>query len=362
MSVSASVIPELEGAIQHGSNERRTQMLRRLTALFADSAVRFNEDHVALFDIVLCRLVPEIDAGARAELSERLAPIANAPAGLMRKLASDGDIAVARPALKQSARLRDADLIAIASSKHQPHLVTIAGRRGIGEAVTDVLIQRGDAEVARSVADNQSARLSDAGFSELVRRAASDEKLAERIGRRADIPNHLLRDLLVRATAVMEQRLQAAARPEAQREVRRALDGAAEPFHEAAPARDYSAAQRHVFEMHQAGRLGEAELAAFADSKRFRETVAALSLLCGVPIEVADRLMNGERPDPVLILCKAAGYGWPTTRAIITSRPAWKTLSAPALDAAFSNFEKLSAPTAQRVVRFWQVRQPDDAA
>jgi hypothetical protein len=33
-----------------------------------------------------------------------------------------------------------------------------------------------------------------------------------------------------------------------------------------------------------------------------------------------------------------------------------------ALDAAYSNFEKLVPATAQRVVRFWQVRDPDTAA
>ena len=33
-----------------------------------------------------------------------------------------------------------------------------------------------------------------------------------------------------------------------------------------------------------------------------------------VPIEVVDRLMNGERADPVLILARAAGFGWPTVR------------------------------------------------
>ena len=43
--------------------------------------------------------------------------------------------------------------------------------------------------------------------------------------------------------------------------------------------------------MHQAGKLGEAELVEFAKDKKFEETVAALSVLCGVPIEAADRLM-----------------------------------------------------------------------
>ena len=117
-------------------------------------------------------------------------------------------------------------------------------------------------------------------------------------------------------------------------------------------------AQRAVMALHQAGSLGEPELAEFAKDKKFEETVAALSLLCGVPIETADRLMAGDRPDPILILCKAAGYSWTTARSIILSRPSAKGTSAPALEAAFANFEKLSPSTAQRVVRFWQVRQP----
>jgi hypothetical protein len=85
-------------------------------------------------------------------------------------------------------------------------------------------------------------------------------------------------------------------------------------------------------------------------------------LLCGVPIETADRLMAGDRPDPILILCKAGGFGWITARAIIMSRPSAKGTSTPALDAAFANFERLSPSTAQRVVRFWQVRRSDGAA
>jgi len=44
------------------------------------------------------------------------------------------------------------------------------------------------------------------------------------------------------------------------------------------------------------------------------------------------------------------------------ARPTARGTSTAALDAAFANFEKLSASTAQRVVRFWQVRQPEDDA
>ena len=47
-------------------------------------------------------------------------------------------------------------------------------------------------------------------------------------------------------------------------------------------------------------------------------------------------------------------------KSIIMSRPSAKGTSSSALDTAFQNFEKLSSPTAQRVVRFWQVRQAAD--
>ncbi len=53
--------------------------------------------------------------------------------------------------------------------------------------------------------------------------------------------------------------------------------------------------------------MTEDALAAFARDNRYEETVVALASLVKVPVSVADRLMACDRPDPVLILCKAAG-------------------------------------------------------
>jgi uncharacterized protein (DUF2336 family) len=356
MSASASLIPELEDAIQRGSYARRAETVRRIAHLFIDGAPFYNEDHIGLFDDVLCRLVVEIEAKARAEMARALAPVENAPGELMRQLANDDDIEVAGPVISQSPRLAETDLVDIAKTKGQAHLFAISGRDGIGEAVTDVLVRRGDLEVVRNVADNRSAKLSDGGFSVLVERAEEDGVLAEKVGLRPDIPPRLFRDLLVRATAVVQQRLLAAAKPETRNEVQRILDKVSREFN--APVRDYSEALRAVTDLHAAGKLDETQLAAFAQDGKVEETVAALSMLCNVPLEATDRLVAGDRPDPVLILCKAFGFGWPTARAIITSRTGAKGTSTQALDAAYTNFEKLSPATAQRVVRFWQVREP----
>ena len=87
MSASASLIPELEDVIQHGSQDKRAATVKRIANLFIDGAPHFNEDHIGLFDDVLCRLIIEIETKARAEMAQTLAPLANAPIELMRQLA-----------------------------------------------------------------------------------------------------------------------------------------------------------------------------------------------------------------------------------------------------------------------------------
>ena len=78
MTAQASLIPELEEVIQRGSPEKCADTLQRITTLFIDGSKRFSEEHVGLFDDVLCQLVAEIETKARVELSRRLAPMVEA--------------------------------------------------------------------------------------------------------------------------------------------------------------------------------------------------------------------------------------------------------------------------------------------
>jgi uncharacterized protein (DUF2336 family) len=358
MSAAASLIPELEDVIQHGTRQKRAEMLQRITTLFIHGASRYSDEQVDLFDDVFGLLIAEIESKARAVLAGHLAPLEKAPPNVLRTLAHDDDITVAGPVLKLAKRLQEADLVDLAETKSQEHLQAISERRGLGEAVTDVLVRRGDREVARQVAENHGARISETGFVRLVARAESDGILAEKVGLRPDIPPKMFRELLTKATAVVHERLLAAANPELQAEIRRVLDKVSGEVGARVGPRDYRAAQRVVLGLMRAGRMNEAVLAGFAAERKYEETVVALAALSKVPIKIADRLMGGERPDPVLILCKAAGMGWPTVKSIIVSRPDdGDGIASHGLQAALANYERLSASTAQRVVRFWQVKQ-----
>jgi uncharacterized protein (DUF2336 family) len=358
MGVPTSLRPELEDVVQHCSAEKRAETLRRITTLFLDGAPSFNAEHVAVFEDVIGCLIVMIEAKALAELARRIAPIPNAPAGVVRALAKNDDIAVAGPVLKQ-ARLADPDLKYIAETKSQAHLLAMSTRLGTSEALADILVERGDREVARSIAKNQHAQLSDNAFTTLVKRAEQDGVLAEKVGMRTDIPPRLFRQLLMQASEVVQRRLLAKAKPETQAEIRRILARVADEVAPKAAPRNYTAALAAVRSLHQRRKLCESDIIEFAKAGKYEETIAALSTMCAVPVEVVDRLMNGERADPALILARVAGFGWSTVKAVLNARPGGK-LSPQALDTPRENFERLTATTAQRVVRFWQVQGPGD--
>jgi hypothetical protein len=153
----------------------------------------------------------------------------------------------------------------------------------------------------------------------------------------------------------VQKRLLAKAKAETQAEIRRELAKVTDEVGAKAAPRNYTAALA-ARAPHKERRVTEADIAEFARTGRYEETIAALATICAVPVEVVDRLMSGERADPVLILARAAGFSWATVREVICSRPGLKP-TAQVLDAAYENFERLTAVTAQRVVRFWQVRQ-----
>jgi uncharacterized protein (DUF2336 family) len=355
MTAAQSLIPDIEDAIQRGSAHKRGETLHRITSLFLDGSAHFNDEQVKLFDDVLLALIADIETKARAELARRLAPLSHSPQRLMRRLAADEEISVAGPVLMHSPRLDSADLAQLAASHSQAHLFAISYRKSLDETVTDVLVARGNEDVVLNVAGNAGARFSDAGYSRLVHRAVSDGALAETVARRADIPDRLFRELLVHATALVQQRLLASARPETQAEIRRVMARVSDQVAaEAAPLRNYKAAIDTVRALGREGLLDEAQVADYARLKAFDETVAALSEVTEVPVDIVDRLMAGERPDPVLILCKAAGFSWPTAKTVILLRLATTGKSAVALESTAANFDRLSVSTAQRVVRFWQ--------
>jgi uncharacterized protein (DUF2336 family) len=157
------LIAELDHTLSNASGSQCRQMLSCITDLFL-SEERQDDDQIRVYDEVIGRLIERIETSALAELSERLAPIDHAPPNVILRLATNDEIHVSRPVLSKSNQLSDADLIAIANLKSQAHLLAICARTRLGETVTDVLVSRGNVEVAHCVVANPGASFSERGF------------------------------------------------------------------------------------------------------------------------------------------------------------------------------------------------------
>src|SRR6516165_2122515 len=351
------LMDELE-AVRNASDDKRAATVKQITDLFLAGAGCFSNEQIQLFDDVLLRLIDGIERRVLIELANSLAPVDSAPVNIMRQLAKNDEIQIAGPVLTQSNRLDIADLIEIAKTMSQDHLLAISERKRLEEALSAVLVDRGNDDVLCKVATNAGAALSEADFRVLVGRAENHERLTEKVGLRPDIPAQLFERLLLRATKVVQERLLTLINPVARPELHRILTTVAQGFGVEGQFRSYEAARSHVTAKYQAGTLVEADLLEYARTNKCEELVVALSLMCSVSVDIVDRLMDLDRPDAMLIACRAAGLEWSTTREIITLQARDQEISEAGLRRARENFNNLTKSSAVRILQFWQTRQP----
>jgi len=328
MNTASLTLGDIETALQQADPKTRHQTLRAVTDLFLSSAAELDETRVDVFDNVFESLLGESDLEGTVDLSRKMGPVGNAPPRLIRRLATDDRIAIAGPVLTQSPRLTADDLHRIALEKGDDHLLAISERPGLTEQVTDVLIQRGSRDVARTVAQNKSARLSRAGLERLVTLAERDDVLSAGLSVRQDIPPDRLQAMLAAAAARAEEKLKAIA-----------------------------TAQRLVLTMKQSGKLGDAQLFSFAQDERYEELVAGLALAADLKYDAIENLFLSKDAGGLLLVCKAISLNWPTVLQILKIAADRAGIAPHDPVRAQEDFKKLSKPTAERVLRFWHVRQ-----
>jgi uncharacterized protein (DUF2336 family) len=334
----------------------RAEMFRRVADLFALGSAGFEPEQVRLFDDVMGRLVGEVDVDARAETSRRLAGIANAPPVIIRTLALDPSIDVAGPVLSQSDQVDEDTLIICAKTRGQAHLLAISRRRTLSEAIADVLVERGDRDVTISVAANHGAKFSETSYATLVKRSENDEELAVRIWLRPDIPRQHLLMLLAVASGAVLNRLASAdhrkadlfndmiahARDQIETQVRLRSPG-------------YLAARSRLEVLKQEGKLDHENLFEFALARKFDETTIALSLLSNLPVGLIERAIAQDRSEQILVLGRATGLDWRTTREILQMQATFGGKHD--LEQCYESFAKLQPETAKKALTFYRLRE-----
>jgi uncharacterized protein (DUF2336 family) len=358
MTVARSLIPGLEEIVRHGDPKRQAEAARRISELFLEDAANLRSHHVDLFDDILVDLVPHTEIAARADLAERLSMLANAPRALVGQLAHEAEISIAGPLLRRSPVIDEQTLIQIARLRGQGHLLAMSERPTLSPDLTDVIVRRGDRDVVRRAAGNSGAQFSRTGYSELIKRAGKDGVLTLKVGQRDDLSDTQLKDLLSGSIDVLRRRLMEVVKPGRQVAIRQAMSEISGVPAKIESRRDFAPAQRKILALHREGELNEGALLGFAKNHQYEESVATLSAMSGVNIPTLDRLISGDRHDPILVLGKAIGLEWATVRALILLRLGPARVPSPTdIENVRVNFVRLMPVTAERVVNFWQTRQ-----
>jgi uncharacterized protein (DUF2336 family) len=352
------LIDQLEEALGNKDFARRAEVLRRVTDLFALRSGSFSDDQIALFDVVMGRLLENIESAARAQFGSRIAKLPDAPRGVVRLLAQDDAILVAGPVLTHSERIDVDTLVDTARTKSQDHLLAITGRKMLVEAVTDILVDRGNQAVVSAAARNTGAKFSEFGVSSLVRKARDDGDLALCVWSRPDIPRQNLVKLFVDASEAVKNQL-VEADPRRADLIKSMVAQATDELQTKARAgsNEFARASEEVRELNAAGKLNEERLITFADEGSFDKIVAALSLMCDIPLGAVERAFVQKQTEQIVVIARALDISWATTLKLLLLHAGVNGSSRQQLDVTFANFFRLQPETARMALKFYRMRE-----
>jgi uncharacterized protein (DUF2336 family) len=357
-----SRLPELIALAEEGSSEKRRALLRELTEHFFGGQAR-SEAEDGLYGDVMARLADDMETAVRAALAARFAEVAAAPRTQIRRLAND-EASVAEPVLARSPVLTDEDLLGVVRRHGQAHLRAVSNRTTVSEAVSDVIVARGDDETLSALLRNDGARLSRQASETAVERARANPALHEATVERAALPPDLLNDMYF----VVEARLRSRILEQNAKLDPALLDSALAAGRDRVAAEDgalpadYSECLAYVEELRAAGQLTPQMLARFLRSGGKTSFLIALAQLSDIDFHTARQIIDRRELDALAVVCKSADLDRALflTYAVVLLNDDGDAMAK--AHAYARMYAELTRDAALRTLRFWRMRRGAQAA
>ncbi len=361
-AASPSRLPELIAMAAEGSSEKRRALLRELTEHFFGSTARSATEDT-LYGSVLASLAADMETAVRAELSARFANAADAPHALVRRLAND-EAAVAGAILTTSPVLTDDDLLGVVRKHGQDHLRAVSARTSVSEAVSEVIVERGDDETLGTLLRNDGARLSRKSSEAAVERARANPALHEATVSRASLPADLLNEMYFVVEARLRTRIleQNARMDPALLESALAAGRARIATDDGALPADYAECLAYVEELKAAGQLTPQMLARFLRSGGTTSFLIALAQLSDIDFHTARQIVDRRELDALAVVCKSADLDRALflTYAVVLLNDDGDAMAK--AHAYARMYAELPKEAALRTLRFWRMRRGAAAA
>lgn len=358
MPASQALVRQVEQALIEPDAARRLEALRTSADFFVDRWLKAPDDQREIMDDLLLAVLAKTDIEARAGAAVRIAAMRRAPPRVLAFLACDA-IEVARPILEGGRGVDDALLRRVCESATGAHLKLVAGRENLGESITEVIAERGDARVIELLACNATARFSAAGFAALERQAAESERLTLRLSARKDLPPAMRTKLVALTEARAVQNLRGDLHDDAGAWLQDVWPVILADF-EADPGADWArnlATSEAFMAQRFAGRaVPSDQIARWASRNLTEDVLAGLAWSGRVPVCLCGAAHAARGHWPLLLIARGLGYDWNAFKALLQHKlrrePDYTLIKT-----TFEDYQMISAETARRLVRVAAVRR-----
>jgi uncharacterized protein (DUF2336 family) len=308
------------------NHSEREQLFRNMAQLFSYVSDRCDDEQVAQYDEVLCRLAELVEVEARAHVAKLLAPLERAPGTVVVKLAND-DIEVARPLLEFSNVLSDDDLIDIVGKQSEAHRVAIAGRPVVPERVGEAIVEHGEKPSVVRLVRNSHAEFDKSTLQKLVVRATQDAEIANNLRGRHDLDWQSLRGEI---DHLADKVLESLGQPETSLDPVAAGKVNAVVFNRIRNGAGFSAAQwklafNQVKALSDRKQLDDRALTRFARFAYGHHAAAAISVMLRIAPEVVVKWLASQDYAAITVALKAAGLSSELFLAVFAVLP-WRDL------------------------------------
>ncbi len=367
MSAHTSKLENLIEVAHEASSDKRRELLEGVTDLFMDDGPGMNDQEQTIAADILGKVVTEVEREVRARLSHRLADLDDAPADLIRQLASD-EIQVARPLLERSGVLSDQDLVEIINKQGKEHQLSVSLRGNISEGVSDALVAKGDDEVVLSLINNASAEISRGAMEAIVDRSETSEELHEPLLNRKDLPSDLMHNMFWWVSSALKKHILTETQVDEETVDRMLAEAEQGMVREAEEEDDkLGRVERAVRRRMRLGQLNQDALVQYLRRGQVPEFIAGLGYLTDVDQNTARRIVFTPGHEAVAVACRAKGFDLSTFSTIVllldgatdsASGEVEKQLRRPEEVAELLElYKEIPVETAKRAMRFWAIRQ-----
>jgi uncharacterized protein (DUF2336 family) len=315
VAMNAQAPTQVDGLLTRDGDERVRALLARKLATLGPgmSAPDRGALQQSAYDM-LALLVSDEAVRVRAAITAVVQDMPGVPRELILRLARDAAVPVSDPVIRLSPMLTPADLLALIAAPSSPAMtVSVAGRSGLNEEVSDAIAGSANTAAITALLANKSAAIREATLDALVSRAAEHTEWHEPLVRRPLLParaaralseivaTHLLQVLSERADLSQELTQEISHRLERNLALRDAR-----PL--AAPDMTSAQALEAALALSAAGALSEDALMGAAQRGEVRFAAALLAVAAEVSLPVVDRAVSLRSAKGLVSLIWKAGF------------------------------------------------------